>query len=441
MEENILNGTEYILSAINSISNYQDFQQYKPEILKAILDIKETILNSLKEKQQNYEYQQNNYLQKNLNLNENYNRNNNYSISNTLGLRYNYDAYLNTDSVNNSLKNTISEIDNQQNYEFQNMNNDYDYDNNQNFQNENNLNNIISNIPIEQNYNFQQMQNYYEQNNNNDNMMNIQNGNYNNNNNEDNNMILNQNQSQNNIDMTDKKKQISKVADLVMKINNDDGIYEILSKLFGEDLIDKLISRKDEKFILGVEEAIKEIEELRRKDEELENINNKKNNTNNPLFYESGENPILSNNNTIENNNSISINNKNNKNTLNKKKSYADELLMKHGLLNTNYSSGTLTNKSIIMSKKIRNDSEKSDRKNEPYKEFNFENSLRIGMKKKNNFRSNSSYNNGKKFNNYTSGYGHYFDESLQNGGFSKLSSYKQKGNYGSKRNLFKGNE
>ena len=441
MEENILNGTEYILSAINSISNYQDFQQYKPEILKAILDIKETILNSLKEKQQNFELQQNNYLQKNLNLNQNYNRNNNYSISNTLGLRYNYDAYLNTDSVKNSLKNTISESDNQQNYEFQNMNYDNDYENNQNFQNENNLNNIISNIPLEQNYNFQQMQNYYEQNNNNDNMMNIQNENNDNYNNEGNNIILNQNQNQNNIDMIDKKKQISKVADLVMKINNDDGIYEILSKLFGEDLIDKLISRKDEKFILGVEEAIKEIEELRRKDEELEKLNSKKNTTNNPLFYESGENPILSNNNTIENNNSITINNKNNKNILNKKKSYADELLMKHGLLNTNSSTGTLTNKSIKISKMIRNDSEKSDRKNEPYKEFSFENSLRIGMKKKNNIRSNSSYNNGKKFNNYTSGYGHYFDESLQNGGVSKLSSYKQKGNYGSKKNLFRGND
>ena len=114
---------------------------------------------------------------------------------------------------------------------------------------------------------------------------------------------------------------------------------------------------------------------------------------------------------------------------------------MKHGLLNTNSSTGTLTNKSIKISKMIRNDSEKSDRKNEPYKEFSFENSLRIGMKKKNNIRSNSSYNNGKKFNNYTSGYGHYFDEPLQNGGVSKLSSYKQRGNYGSKKNLFKGND
>ena len=438
MEENILNGTEYILSAINSISNYQDFQQYKPEILKAILDIKETILNSLKEKQQNFELQQNNYLQKNLNLNQNYNRNNNYSISNTLGLRYNYDAYLNTDSVKNSLKNTISESDNQQNYEFQNMNYDNDYENNQNFQNENNLNNIISNIPLEQNYNFQQMQNYYEQNNNNNNMMNIQNGNYNNNNNEDNNIILNQNQSQNNIDMKDKKKQISKVADLVMKINNDDGIYEILSKLFGEDLIDKLISRKDEKFILGVEEAIKEIEELRRRDlEEQNNINANSTNINNKnsLLYETGDNINLvqSNNNTIDNSQLY-------KNISNQKKSYADELLMKHGLLNPNSNFLNPISKSMKISKIIKNESE---RKNEPYKEFSFENSLRVGMKsrKSNIIRSNSSHiNNNKKFNNYTSGYGHYFDESLQNGGKSKLTSFKQNKISSSKRNI-KGNE
>ena len=137
MEDNILNGAEYILNAINSISNFQDFQQYKPEILKAIMDIKDTTLLSLKEKQQNYTYDQNLYIQNNLNLNESHNKN--YSISNTLGLRYNYDAYLNTESVKNSFIHSINENDTPQNYEFQNMN----FHNEENYQMENIPNNII----------------------------------------------------------------------------------------------------------------------------------------------------------------------------------------------------------------------------------------------------------------------------------------------------------
>ena len=430
MEENILNGAEYILNAINNILTFQDFQQYKPEILKAIMDIKDTIILSLKEKQQNNSYDQNYYLQNNTNLNQSYNKN--YSISNTLGLRYNYDAYLNTDSVKNSLTNTMNENETPQNYEFQNMN----FENVQNYQKDNNPNNIITNIPLPQNY--QQISNYKEPNiNNNQNLINIQNQNFNNNFNEDNNYKINNKENINN-DKQDKKTQISKVADLVMKINNDEGVYEILSKLFGENLIDKLLSRKDEKFVLGVEEAIREIEELRRKDlEDEKNINKNSININNinPLFYESGDNKnyIKSDNNTIDNNNT-------NKNTLNQKKSYADELLMKHGLLNPNSNFLNPISKSMKISKIIKNESE---RKNEPYKEFSFENSLRVGMKsrKSNIIRSNSSHiNNNKKFNNYTSGYGHYFDESLQNGGKSKLTSFKQNKISSSKRNI-KGNE
>ena len=424
MEDNILNGAEYILNAINSISNFQDFQQYKPEILKAIMDIKDTTLLSLKEKQQNYTYDQNLYIQNNLNLNESHNKN--HSISNTLGLRYNYDAYLNTESVKNSFIHSINENDTPQNYEFQNMN----FHNEENYQMENIPNNIITSMPLPQNY--QQIPNYIDPNNN-QNLMNIQN--MNNCNNQDNNIIMN-NQNHN-IDKQFKKKQVSKVADLVMKINNDDEFYEILSKLFGEDLIDKLLSRNDEKLILGVEQAIKEIEDLRRKDLEDQNkINANSTNINNKnsLLYETGDNINLvqSNNNTIDNSQLY-------KNISNQKKSYADELLMKHGLLNSNTLTPIITNKSMKIPKKIKNESE---RKNEPYKEFRFENSLRVGMKsrKSNIIRSNSSHisNNGKKFNNYTSGYGHYFDESLQNGGESKITSLKQNNN--GRRNI-KGNE
>ncbi len=50
MEDKIINGSEYIFNAINNISNFFDFDLYKPEILKALIDIRNIILNSLNDK-------------------------------------------------------------------------------------------------------------------------------------------------------------------------------------------------------------------------------------------------------------------------------------------------------------------------------------------------------------------------------------------------------
>ena len=44
-EKNILEATEYILLALNTISNYNEFIEYKEEIEKAIYDIRNSLLN------------------------------------------------------------------------------------------------------------------------------------------------------------------------------------------------------------------------------------------------------------------------------------------------------------------------------------------------------------------------------------------------------------
>ena len=316
MEDKILNGCEYIFNAINNISNFFDFDLYKPEILKALIDIRTIILNSLNDKKIKINKKQ-------------FDINKNFSISKNLGLKFNYDDYLNTDSVKNSFLNTI---ENEHNSIFTNDNFE-----NQDFKFEKNL-----------------KKNFINENENN----------------EKNILTINKN----NIIKTSKKKHITKVADLILKINNDDGIYEILIKLFGEDLIDKLLSRKDEKFIFKVEEAINNIEELRKKDLEKEiknkNIktrNKKRNNKSDNFIFESNNNLSFingNNNKTVDNKilYSIKDNNLFNQSLYNQKKNYADRLLLKQGLLKSNFSNP-----------KIKNSNNSG---------FSFNKSLRLGLKK-----------------------------------------------------------
>ena len=316
IEVKIINGSEYIFNAINNISNFFDFDLYKPEILKALIDIRTIILNSLNDKKIKINKKQ-------------FDINKNFSISKNLGLKFNYDDYLNTDSVKNSFLNTI---ENEHNSIFTNDNFE-----NQDFKFEKNL-----------------KKNFINENENN----------------EKNILTINKN----NIIKTSKKKHITKVADLILKINNDDGIYEILIKLFGEDLIDKLLSRKDENFIFKVEEAINNIEELRKKDLEKEiknkNIktrNKKRNNKSDNFIFESNNNLSFingNNNKTVDNKilYSIKDNNLFNQSLYNQKKNYADRLLLKQGLLKSNFSNP-----------KIKNSNNSG---------FSFNKSLRLGLKK-----------------------------------------------------------
>ena len=47
-DQSILDATEYILMALNNISNYNEFLEYKQELIKAILDISKLITNSIR---------------------------------------------------------------------------------------------------------------------------------------------------------------------------------------------------------------------------------------------------------------------------------------------------------------------------------------------------------------------------------------------------------
>ena len=62
-----------------------------------------------------------------------------------------------------------------------------------------------------------------------------------------------------------------------MKINSEDEYYEILTKLFGNDLTDKLMSSDvSDELLEAVQHSIKEIDELKKRDNLNEEQNQKK---------------------------------------------------------------------------------------------------------------------------------------------------------------------
>jgi hypothetical protein len=176
-----------------------------------------------------------------------------------------------------------------------------------------------------------------------------------------------------------KKDKLSLIADIIMKINSEDEFYEILTKLFGNDLTDKLMSSDvSDELLEAVQNSIKEIEELKKKDNLNEELNQKKEEINQEEIEEEPRkfpvNEIMG----------ANVKDKNNKKF----------------------------NKEV----------------NNVYQEFDFKKNLR----KNDNFegkKKNKINNNGKKekpFISATSAYGNYFDPPLQKGGISKLDDYKK---------------
>ena len=176
-----------------------------------------------------------------------------------------------------------------------------------------------------------------------------------------------------------KKDKLSLIADIIMKINSEDEFYEILTKLFGNDLTDKLMSSDvSDELLEAVQNSIKEIEELKKKDNLNEEQNQKKEEINQEEIEEEPRkfpvNEIMG----------ANVKDKNNKKF----------------------------NKEV----------------NNVYQEFDFKKNLR----KNDNFegkKKNKINNNGKKekpFISATSAYGNYFDPPLQKGGISKLDDYKK---------------
>ena len=282
-EKNIFDATEYILIALNTITNYDEFIEYKKEIEKAVNDIRNSLSNI-----------------KHIKHNNKYNKSskNKSNISSILGLKYNYDSYFTNGNIE-------------------------PLNNNTNFKDEN----IIFNKSIRNNFKSNSMNKKTKKNNN-----------------------------------QIKKDKFSKVADIIMKLNSEDYYYVILTKLFGKDLKDKLMSNEvSEDLLTAVTNSINEIESLKKKDdmknlEEMEEL---------PRQFPSNE--ILGTNNNYIN--------------YNKRK-------------------------------------EEKGNYNNIYTEFNFVKNLRKS--------NNKSAMKEKPFISTTSIYGNYFDPPLQKGGISKLDDYKK---------------
>ena len=84
MEERILEAVEYITISLDDIKDYQDFIKYKPELMKAINDIK-------------------NIVQKRVQINENdtieKGETDKSKLSSILGLQFDYDPLINEEDV------------------------------------------------------------------------------------------------------------------------------------------------------------------------------------------------------------------------------------------------------------------------------------------------------------------------------------------------------
>ena len=93
-EKNILDASEYILMTINNIKTFEQFIDYRGEIIKAIYDIRDSVINLIKIKKRN---------KKNFAKNDfEFKEKSKSSISSMLGLKYNYDEFLNDFYINNT---------------------------------------------------------------------------------------------------------------------------------------------------------------------------------------------------------------------------------------------------------------------------------------------------------------------------------------------------
>ena len=390
MEKKILQATEYLLLALNQIKNFQDFINYKQELIKAINDIKD----SVQIKNNGGDSNENKIISK---------------ISSNLGLKYDYNSIIpNTEEKFDDAKIDRNEFKNIiKSYSKLNANKAF-YSINQN-ENENediirnnetilynpdkvlncteSLRSKLSRIKYDKLYATNKIRNRFR----------------------------NKNRIKKYFEEIKQKEKIDTIAEIIMKINKEKYIHDILIKLFGDNISDKLLYNKvSDDFINEVQAAIIEIEQLK-------NDNNRNKNENE---------------NIIEKSNII------------QQKKYQIPILKRS---NTNKDLNINCYKSY--EKKPMNLKPKRFQSNkfkyaEPYQEFDFKDSLRNkspNAKNKNNsinneseirrkFRSSKKLMNNsigmqinqKPFINATCSYGKYFDEPLQKGGVSKLEeSYK----------------
>ena len=382
MEKRIIEASENLLMAINDIKDYQDFINYKPAIIKAINDIKNSIkiyLDSEKEE----------------------NINQKSKISSILGLQFDYDSLIDENDIkflsdyeekNNKIKNKINSYFNNNNYKWLNEN-----------QNNLNLRTIKTKNSKNISYNYDKTLNYTEDARNRNKIYHIFS-------NDKNTKNKNKNKKQ---EILIRKKIGKKVLieNIIRKLNQKDYIYDILTNLYGNDIKEKLFyDENNDNFIEEVQNSINEIEKLYKKTKNNDNINLGK---------------------KIEKiyiNNFESLKNKNRKTEINIKKNMINNLNEKIKKFKRYKSFNKL--KYSQQYEEFKNGSKKKNLKyyynnviNTNCNDEN-KNNIKNNEIKYNNKRKNSSFKisfNQKPFISATCGYGKYFDESLQKVGYSKL--------------------
>ena len=389
MEERILEAIEYLLMAINDIKDYKDFVTYKSEIIKAINDIKNSIKNPF-------------------NINDSEENDKKSKISSILGLQFDYDSLINENDIKffSDYEDKNSKINNKiDSYITKNNNNNV---NNTNKIKPTTINKLIKRHNNKNYYliNPEKTLNCTESLRNKNKLLN----NYNSNNNyykknksHSKNININKTPIYNNSYLQNKEKEklkekIDIISEIILKMNNENYIYNSLIKIFGNDITDKLLSNDvSDDLVKAVQNAVIDIEKKNKKSkhdkirEKINQLYKQKMNCKEPNEF---------------------INNKEFK-----PKRYKSLNRFKYS---------------------------------EPYKEFNFKNTLRDSSK---NYyvRTNTNCNEGeiksyskknkeknckkrndspfrmthhqKPFISATCGYGKYFDEPLQKGGISKLDS------------------
>ena len=386
MEKKILQATEYLLLALNQIKNFQDFINYKQELIKAINDIKD----SVQIKNNGSDSNENKIISK---------------ISSNLGLKYDYNSIMpNTEerdgakTDHNELKDIMksySKINNMAFYSINPNENENEeiipnsetilYNPDKVLNCTESLRSKLSRIKYDKLYATKKIRNRFR----------------------------NKNRIKKYFEEIRQKEKIDTIAEIIMKINKEKYIHDILIKLFGNNISDKLLyNRVSDEFINEVQNAIIEIEQLK-KDRNRNNENEKETE------------------NIIEK-----------ANTIQKKKYQIPILKRSNTKKDLNINCYKSYDKKVMNLKPKRFQSNKF-KYSEPYQEFNFKDSLRNKSpngKNSNNSINNESdikrklrssknlmnssigiSNNQKPFINATCGYGKYFDEPLQKGGVSKL--------------------
>ena len=382
MEERILEAIEYITISLDDIKDFQDFIKYKPELMKAINDIKNIIRN--KNQINKIETIENGEAEKS-------------KISSILGLQFDYDPLINEDDAkffseydeNKNEKKITNIYGNKNKIVLKKINNE----NKKSLYNPDTILNCTESL---RNKNMFLNMTKYENSKINDFKKNLKR----------NKRIKNMgNSSQNKIrkylDQNNQKQKIDLIADIIMKINSKDYLYKILSKLFGDDLSDKLLSNQiSDELLDSVQNAIFEIEKINEKYKKINNINEKIE----KLYQE--KQGIMKN--TTKNEN-----------------------------VKINYKYGEEQNDFFYRPKNYKTNIKNKFKYSEPYQEFNFKKSLRNQTPKTfykiqardNSLDQSKIYSKNKRSNSRTKrpfisatcNYGKYFDEPLQNGGESKL--------------------